>query len=106
VSRRLYKWDEQSKQLVELSADWEPTPRTELMTGGHYDGLQASDGSAIDTAKRHREYMRRNNLALAQDFQGEWKKAEAQRTEYRQGRAKDPARREAVARAVYRRFKP
>lgn len=104
--RRLYKWDAEEKKLVELAVDSQPTPRTQLMTGGHYEGLQAQDGSAIDTAKRHREYMKRHNLALTENFKGEWTQAASKRADFYQGKHKDSARREAVARAVYQRLKP
>ena len=46
----------------------------------HYDGLVAPDGKTlIDTRSKHREYMKRNNLTIAEDFKGEWAKAEQQR---------------------------
>jgi len=63
----------------------------------HYDGLRATDGTPIDTKQRHREYMRRNGLALADDFKDEWAKAKRERESPR----KDAARRETVARAWY-----
>ncbi len=45
----------------------------------HYDGLQASDGTPIDTRTKHREYMKRNGLTIADDYKGEWAKAEKDR---------------------------
>lgn len=96
MSRRRYRWDEEAKQLVEVGDDWRPTPRVELQTGAHYEGLRATDGTPIDTRQRHAEYMKRNNLALAADFQRTWaelpkKKAEAERA----------ARREAIGRTIH-----
>lgn len=45
----------------------------------HYDGLCASDGSDISTRTKHREYMKRNGLTVADDYKGEWAKAETAR---------------------------
>ena len=45
----------------------------------HYDGLVATDGTLIDTRSKHREYMKRNGLTIADDFKGEWAKAARER---------------------------
>jgi len=45
----------------------------------HYDGLVASDGTDISTRTKHREYMKRNGLTIADDYKGEWAKAEKDR---------------------------
>jgi hypothetical protein len=45
----------------------------------HYDGMRAPDGSMIDTRSKHRAYMKRNNLTIAEDYKGEWATAEKQR---------------------------
>lgn len=45
----------------------------------HYDGLVASDGTDISTRTKHREYMKRNGLTIADDYKGEWGKAEKDR---------------------------
>lgn len=52
----------------------------------HYDGLRAPDGTDVSTRTKHREYMKRNNLTVADDYKGEWKKAEADRRDRMQGR--------------------
>jgi len=36
-----------------------------------YDGLRATDGTPIDTRRRHREYMKERGLALFGDFSPE-----------------------------------
>ena len=87
---------------VELAADWSPTPRTELMTGTHYEGVRATDGTDLSSRRKHSEYMRRNGLALASDFKNTWEQAAKERA----SNFDQKARREAVARAVYQRFKP
>lgn len=45
----------------------------------HYDGLAAPDGTDISTRTKHREYMKRNGLTVADDYKGEWAKAEKDR---------------------------
>lgn len=55
-------------ECVEMGADVETPVRVELQTGGHYEGLRATDGTPIDTARRHREYLKATGLALESDF--------------------------------------
>lgn len=46
----------------------------------HYDGMVAPDGvTMLDTRSKHREYMKRNNLTIAEDYKGEWAGAQKQR---------------------------
>ena len=96
MTRRRYRWDEETGELYEVALDAPVTPRVELQTGNHYEGLRASDGTPIDTPKRHREYMARNGLALTEDYKQHWQDAPKQR-EAEQRRA----RREAIGRAAY-----
>ena len=41
-----------------------------------YEGLRTTDGVAIDTRTKHREYMRANGLTTMDDFKGTWEQAE------------------------------
>lgn len=66
----------------------------------HYDGLQASDGSDISTRTKHREYMRRNNLTMAEDYKNTWAQAEKARQEYRTGQ-RGSVTRDDIARALH-----
>lgn len=45
----------------------------------HYEGLAASDGTLINSRSKHREYMKRNGLTIADDYKGEWKNAAKER---------------------------
>lgn len=65
-------------EAVEIGDDVPCTPRVQLQTGAHYEGLQATDGTPIDSRQKHREYMKRNNLALADDFKETWANAPKQ----------------------------
>ena len=66
----------------------------------HYDGLRSTDGTPIDSRTKHREYMRRNNLTVADDFKETWARAQKQREEYRSGTFKDRELRETLTEAV------
>lgn len=104
--RRRYRYNEETKQMEEISTDWEPTPRTELMTGSCYEGARATDGTRIDTRRRHTDYMRQHNLAMADDFKGTWESAKKDRERIRTGAFDREARRDAIQRAIYRSKKP
>ena len=96
MTRRRYRWNEETQQLEEVSADVEVTPRLQIQTGGHYEGLRATDGTRIDTRRRHAEYMRREGVGLASDF----RKTIAEAPKKRAAEEKR-ARREAVARIAH-----
>lgn len=96
MSRRRYRWDEERKELVEVGDDWTPTPRVEIQMGNHYEGLRATDGTPIDTRRKHAEYMKRNNLALVGEMQSQW--AANQRESKRELAV---SRREDIARAIH-----
>lgn len=98
--KRRYVYDERLKKLVEITDDWAPTPRVELMTGSCYDDARTVEGADISSRRKRNEYMRRNSLADADDFKGEWSKAEQRRTDIRTA-ARDPRRRDEVGRAIY-----
>jgi hypothetical protein len=68
MTRRRFVWNNETQQLEEIGLDVELPARVELQTGNHYEGLRATDGTRIDTPRRHREYMKANGLAMEQDF--------------------------------------
>lgn len=109
MSRRVYIWDEELKELVEVSPDYTPTPRVELMPGTCYDGVRATDGADIGSRRKHKDYMRRHGLTTADDYTETWAKAAERRAAFHtQGgdQAEKKRRREAVERAIYQRYKP
>lgn len=88
MSRRRYRYvTNEAGELVsqEVSPGYtgygEGAARVELMLDGHYEGLRATDGTPIDSRTKHREYMNRNGLAMADDFKGVWAKAAERRAE-------------------------
>lgn len=65
-----------------------------------YGGTLATDGTPINTRKRHREYLKQNGLAMAHDYSPAYQEREAARRE----RHEDKERREMVERQVYKIF--
>lgn len=101
--RRRYIQDPDTGELHEVTADYQPTPRNTdhvLWNDRNYDGLRATDGADISSRSKHREYMRVNNLAMADDFQGKWNSDAKRRAEYFKEGRHGATRREDVARAI------
>jgi hypothetical protein len=89
MTRRRYVWNEATQALEEIGLDVELPARVELQTGNHYEGLRATDGTRIDTPRRHREYMKQHDLAVDSDFkqtraEAPKRRAELQRRERRE----------------------
>ena len=85
--RRFIQMTEPPYDLIEVGADYAPLPRQRadgtLWNDRSYEGLRASDGTDISSRTKHREYMKRHGLTTADDFKGQWAKAEQARNEYR-----------------------
>jgi hypothetical protein len=104
VTRSTWHWSPEQGKLVEG-----PGPRR---TDGSGDGWRFSDriysgapfkgvdGTIIDSKRKHREYMKRHNLATVDDFKGEWDRARKRREDVYTGRHDKQQRREAVLRAM------
>lgn len=101
MSRRRYRFDPNLGALVEITDDWEPTPRTPVVTDLYMDGQRSTDGADIGSRKKRREYMRANNLADASDFKETWAKAARERAKYFKGDFDHARRKEQIARAIY-----
>lgn len=88
MTRRRYRYDEATKAMVEVGADWTDTERRAPVATEEivYGGLgRATDGTPIDTRAKHRAYMKANGLTVADDFKGEWAQAgEARRRAYQE----------------------
>lgn len=68
MTRRRFVWNNETQSLEEIGLDVELPARVELQTGNHYEGLRATDGTRIDTPRRHREYMKATGFAMESDF--------------------------------------
>lgn len=86
--RRRYIQDPVTFEMIEVTADYVPQPRENAKNRGalwndrHYDGVRATDGTDISTRKKHRDYMKRNNLATVDDFKQTWAQAQNARENY------------------------
>ena len=70
-----------------------------LASERHYDGLVAPDGvTLINTRYKHREYMKRNGLTIAEDYKNEWAKKAEQRDARMAGTFRDPSQRQILDR--------
>lgn len=94
MSRKRYRYDLESKSMVEVPLDWTDAPRVcapseELI----YGKLRATDGTDLSSRAKHREYMARNNLTLASDFRESWSAESIERTRAAEARAEAADRR-------------
>ena len=84
MTRKRYIWDDEVKDLVEITPGYEPSRKGKdaanhlgsLWGDRHYDGLRATDGADISTRKKHRDYMRKMGLTTADDYKSDWAKAQ------------------------------
>lgn len=87
---------------IVVGEDWDdgesraPVSTEELV----YGGAKATDGTPINTRKRHREYLKANGLCMAADYSKEYQEKEAARRE----RHEDKATREMVERNAHKVF--
>jgi len=81
-----YKYDEKAKKLVETSKE-RKADRTKgdrsLWNDTHYDGAKTTGGQDIGSRKKHRQYMKDNNLTTSDDYTNEWKAAAKERERYK-----------------------
>lgn len=104
MGRRRFIYDQETRELVEVSLDYEPTRDavSRVVNDRHYDGLRATDGTPIDTRAKHREYMRRNGLTTIDDFTKTWERAAQERADYFKAGKGGAVTREDVARAIFK----
>jgi hypothetical protein len=89
-------------KVVNVDEDWTDaerraaTPTEELI----YGGAKATDGTPINSRKRHREYLKHNGLAMAADYSPAYQEREAARRD----REEDRKVRSQVDRDVHKIF--
>lgn len=89
MARKRYIQDPDTGELIpaeQYVPKYELNPHNLIIGDRHYDGLQATDGTDISTRTKHREYMKKNGLTIADDFKGEWSRAAKERADYYQGK--------------------
>lgn len=85
MARRKFIYDPETKEMVEVSPDYQPEPkdRSDLLWNDRsYDGLKATDGTPIDSRAKHRAYMKLHGVTTVDDFKGTWERAQAARERY------------------------
>jgi hypothetical protein len=86
----LGSWDEEHMAL-----------HAPIVMDRHYENMAATDGTDIGSRRKHREYMKRHNLAIADDFKETWAKAAKEREKVYTGEHDRKGRREDIERAWY-----
>lgn len=99
-ARGRFRWNPETNQTEPIDADWtDAETRAQVSTEEIvYGDAKATDGTPINTRKRHREYLQRNGLAMMGDFSDGYRESVAKSKE----RADDKHRREIVERAFYK----
>lgn len=88
--------------VVNVADDWTDaegraqTATEELI----YSGVKATDGTPINSRKRHREYLKQNGLCMAADYSPEYQAKEAASKD----RQETKEYRQAIERDVYKVF--
>lgn len=105
MTKRTFHYDPVTKEMVEGSGPrrvdgpsgdgWRFSDR--LYSGNPF---VASDGTVIDSKKKHRDYMKRTGLTTMDDYGDTWKKAAEERKKFFNGEWDRNGRREDVARAI------
>ena len=72
-----------------------------IMMDRFYENTAATDGTDIGSRRKHREYMKQNNLTTVDDYKETWARKAAERERVDKGDWDHKARREAVGRAIY-----
>lgn len=101
MTRRKYIYDEETKEMVEVSLDY-TAPRRESNTDAIlWNDRIYQDGrdKRFKTRQQHREYMKRHGLTTVDDYRNHFRKSEEQRIKVRQGY--DPTRRADIERAIH-----
>ncbi len=103
MTRRRYRYNPETKAVEEIGADWTdaekraPVPTEELVYGGLGT---ATDGTPIDSRRKHRDYMKANGLGLVSDYTQQNAKAEQKRQDFFAGRHEHKGLREHISRAI------
>lgn len=98
--RGRYVFVEELGKCVPVGEDWSDTPRRAQVPTEEivYGNAKATDGTPINSRKKHREYLKRNGLAMANDF------SEGYRERVKKSREEKDSKhlRETVERAFYK----
>lgn len=88
MTRRRFVQDPDTLELIEVTADREPTRHkgdAALWGDRGYDGLSTTDGVDISSRSKHRQYLKRHGLATFDDYKHEFARRESEREAYYKG---------------------
>lgn len=102
MTRRRYRQDPVTFELVEVTEDREPDRHVgdaALWGDRGYDGMRTTDGVDISSRSKHRSYMQAHGLTTADDFKGEFARRQVERDDYH--RSGGSVSRDDIRRAMY-----
>lgn len=102
--KRKFIQDPVSLELIEVSADFVPEPRSGDSVLWNDRTYQDGNDPRFRSRSQHREFMKKHGLATADDFTNQWASQQKDREDFAHGRKRDPARREAIGRALHKHF--
>lgn len=102
MTRRRFRWNDETQALEEVASDYEPHDATQpVYTDRYMEGVRTIDGVDISSRRKRRDYMRAAGVTDAADFKDTWaQKAKEREAAFKPG---NKERREAIARAMYQR---
>lgn len=102
MARRRFIYDRTTGEMVEVDLDYQHSPQGSVSTDSvlwNDRSYQDMNDPRFSSRAGHREYMRQNGLATADDYRGVWKDAEKRRIAVRNGF--DPGRRSDIERSIH-----
>ena len=102
--RGRWVWDEKRKEMVPIEESRAEARALDapVMSGRFYENLTTLEGEDIGSREKYQRYMREKGVTNMSDFSDGW----YARLNAERKRDQAKARRDAVARAVYEKFKP
>lgn len=102
--RGRWRYDAAQGKCVDIDAEWnDAEARAQTTTEGLvYGHERAPDGTDISGRAKHRDYMKRNGLAMVGDFTEHWAKAEKERARVLSGDADSKATKETIGRELHK----
>lgn len=94
------RWVQINGELIEVSPDYVPDPRTVQDSALWNDRAYQDMGDPrFSSRSQHREFMARHGYTTVDDYHETWRKQEAERIKVRHGY--DPTRRADVERVIH-----
>jgi hypothetical protein len=81
-----YRYDAKTQELIETNVERKANRikgDRSLWNDTHYEGAKTTGGHDIGSRKKHRQYMKDNNLTTSDDYTNEWKAAAKEREHYK-----------------------